>query len=287
MSAVETIKSCVAQLKAEGWCMVEEAVPENRVADIRDHVLEGHKKALKYYEETGGSLTFQSGPDDRPDRNAVSFVPELAAYFGDERVVGVAKAILDPFHIRIAQTEFKSRPIGDKKVGHRGWHSDFPHDLTDREQAGVFMMPFPNVTVGITALWMLSDYSSANGGTWVVPRSHLDVRNPRSHLDPRNTPEMYDDIPTKEPIPGEIQLEGKAGSVLMLDSRIWHSTGNNPSDEPRVTILTRYSPWWMNLEFGGRNRAMVPREIFEGFPEGVKDLYRHRVEGEENPIRRW
>jgi len=287
MSVNEMIEACVTQIKAEGWCLVSGVVPEDRVGEIRDHVEEGHKRALKYYEDLGGSLPFQSGPGDVPDRNAVSFVPELAAYFGDERVVGVAKGILDPHHIRISQTEFKTRPPGGKNVDHRGWHSDFPHDLTDREQAGVFMMPFPNVTAGITALWMLSDFSSVNGGTWVVPRSHLDVRNPRSHLDPRNPPELYDDIPTKESISGEIQLEGKAGSVLMLDSRIWHSTGNNPSDKSRVTILTRYSPWWLNLEFGGRNRARVPREIFEGFPEGVRDLYRHRVEGEGNPIKRW
>ena len=287
MSVSEAIESYVTQIRSEGWCLVEGVVPEDRVDYLSDHVMEGHEKALKYYEDTGGSLVFQSDADDIPDRNSVSFVPELATYFGDERVVGVAKALLDPHHIRIAQTEFKTRPPGDKKMGHRGWHSDFPHDLTDREQAGVFMMPFPNVTAGITALWILSDFSSANGGTWVVSRSHLDLRNPRSHLDPRNSPEMYDDISVGEPILGEIQLEGKAGSVVMLDSRIWHSTGHNPSDEPRVTILTRYSPWWMNLEFGGRNRARVPREIFEQFPEGTKDLYRHRVEGEPNPIRRW
>jgi ectoine hydroxylase-related dioxygenase (phytanoyl-CoA dioxygenase family) len=133
--------------------------------------------------------------------------------------------------------------------------------------------------------WMLSPFSAENGGTWVVPRSHLDLRNPRSHLDPRNPPELHDDVDPSASISGEIQLKGQAGSVLMLDSRIWHSPANNPSTEPRVTILTRYLPWWISLEFGGRNRAMVPKDVFEKFPESVKDLYRHRVEGEEHLIR--
>ena len=287
MSVSEIVESYVEQMKAEGWCLVEGVIPENQVDSLCDHVQEGHKNGLKYYEEIGGSLVFQSDAEGKPHRNAVSFIPGLAAYFGDERVVGIAKALLDPHHIRIAQTEFKTRQPGERKMGHRGWHSDFPHDLTDRERAGVFIMPFPNVVAGITALWMLSDFSPENGGTWVVPRSHRDLRNPRSHLDPRNPPEMHDDIPINQSIPGEIQLEGKAGSVVMIDSRIWHTAGNNPSDEPRVTMLTRYSPWWMNLEFGGRNQAMVPRAIYERFPEEVKLLYKHRVEGEANPIQRY
>ena len=149
-------------------------------------------------------------------------------------------------------------------------------------------MPFPNVTMGITALWMLSPFSAENGGTWVVPRSHLDPRNP---------PEMHDGIDPSAPIRGEIQLQGDAGSVVLLDSRIWHSGAMNPTDAPRVAVLTRFSPWWISLEFGGRNQAVVPRDAFEKFPDAVKDLYRHRVEqvakgsnrqndGEKNLIRK-
>ena len=71
----------------------------------------------------------------------------------------------------------------------------------------------------------------------------------------------------------------------MIDSRVWHSPGSNPSPEPRVTILARYSPWWLSLEFGGRNNAIVPRETYEAMPDAVKLLYRHRAEGEKDPIR--
>ena len=125
-----------------------------------------------------------------------------------------------------------------------------------------------------------------NGGTWVVPGSHRDLRNPRSHLDPRNPPELHDDIDPSHSIPGEIQISGPAGSVVVIDSRIWHSSASNPSSEPRVTVLARYSPWWVSLEFGGRNQAFVPRTVYEALPDAVKVLYRHRVEGEENPIRK-
>lgn len=282
----QTLAPYVTQLKTEGWCMVEGVMPDHRIEELRDHVLEGHQKALQYYESIGGSLTFQTGPNNEVGTNAVAFVPKLAAYFGDERVVGIAKAMLD-VHIRISQTEFKTRPAGDPKREHRAFHTDFPHDLTDREEAGAVMMPFPNATMSLTVLWILSPFSPANGGTWVVPKSHQDLRNPRSHLDPRNPPELHDDMPANAAISGEKQLTGPAGSAVILDSRIWHSAASNPSNEPRVTMLTRYAPWWLSLEFGGRNNAMVPKDVFDAFPDSVKDLYRHRAEGENDPIRKY
>ena len=116
-------------------------------------------------------------------------------------------------------------------------------------------------------------------------RTHERKLYPRSHLDPRNAPELHDDMDPDRSLPGEIQLSGSAGSVVMIDTRIWHSTAANPSPEPRVTVLTRYSPWWLSLEFGGRNHAIVPKESYAAMPDAVKLLYRHRAEGESDPIR--
>ena len=70
-----------------------------------------------------------------------------------------------------------------------------------------------------------------------------------------------------------------------MDSWIWRSTAANPSPEPRVAIITRYCPWWLSVEFGRRNNAIVPREAYEALPEAVKMLYRHRAEGEVDVFR--
>ncbi len=284
LGLTKTIDKHIFHLKTEGWCLVENVIPADRVDAIRDHVIAGHDRAIAEYEAWGGSLGFQNGPNGEPGKNVVHYVPTLGAYFGDKRVVGIAQAILDP-HVRISQTEFKTRQPNDVNPAYRSWHTDFPHDLTDRERAGAVLMPFPSVTMGLTTLWILDPFDADSGGTWVVPRSHLDLRNPRSHLDPRNPPELHDNIPIDKPIPGEIQLSGSAGSVVIIDSRVWHSNAANPSPEPRVTVLARYSPWWLSLEFGGRNHAIVPRETYEAMPDEVKLLYRHRAEGQFDPIR--
>ena len=279
-----SIKKYVEHLRDEGFCIIERLIPEDRVDQIREDVEAGHQQATADYEAWGGSLGFQTGPNGERGKNVVAYVSTLSPYFGDERVLGIAQTMLDP-HVRISQTEFKTRPPNDTRADFRAWHTDFPHDLTDREEAGSVMMPFPNVTMGLTTLWLLSPFAPNTGGTWVVPHSHRDLRNPRSHLNPKNPPELYDDIPVGKPIPGEKQLSGPAGSVAIIDSRIWHSNAANPSPDPRVTVLARYSPWWLGLEFGGRNNAIVPRETYKAMPDAVKLLYRHRAEGQSDPIR--
>ncbi|MEE2753588.1 MAG: phytanoyl-CoA dioxygenase family protein [Candidatus Latescibacterota bacterium] len=284
MQRTGPIETLVGHLKSEGWCLVEDVIPRNCIEAVCDEITTGHRQAIEDYDAWGGSLPMQKGPNGQPGRNVVAYIPKLASYFADERVLAIAQTMLD-LHVRIAQTEFKTLPPNYRNIDHRGYHSDWPHDLTDREQAGAVRMPFPNVAMGLTTLWMLSPFSPKNGGTWVVPRSHLDLRNPRSNLDPRNPPELHDNIDPIRSIPGEIQLSGSAGSVIIIDSRIWHSTAFNPSSEPRVTVVARYSPWWISLEFGGRNRAIIPRESYLAMSEPVKLLYRHRAEGEADPIR--
>ena len=196
-------------------------------------------------------------------------------------MLAVAEAVFGK-HVRIAQTEFKTQAPDREDLAWRGYHSDWPHDLTDRDQAGRVAQPFPDVTIQLSVLWVLSSFGPETGGTWVVPRSHRDPLNPRMHQTPERLQERIDQF---QSIAGEIQVSGPAGSALIMDSRIWHSAAANPSSEPRVAVITRYCPWWLSLEFGGRNNAVVPREVYAALPETVKPLYRHRAEGEANPFR--
>ena len=158
----------------------------------------------------------------------------------------------------------------------RFYHSDWPHDLRNREKSGRIRQPFPDVVMGLTALWMLSPFTRENGATWVVPGSHRDTRNPQGKYE--------DDVIQFKPIEGEMQVTGRAGSVLVIDSRIWHTGATNLTDKPRVAVLVRYAPWWLNVEFGGRNQALVPVEVYEALTEDVKALYRHRVKGVANRL---
>ena len=94
--------------------------------------------------------------------------------------------------------------------------------------------------------------------------------------------------------PTEINVSGAAGAVLLYDSRLWHAVASNKSDQPRVALIVRYAPWWLNLnptmigrpehthmvvETGGKNYESTPLrlDVFEALPDDVKPLYRHWV----------
>ena len=81
----------------------------------------------------------------------------------------------------------------------------------------------------------------------------------------------------------------------MLDSRIWHATAANTSDEARVSVVVRYAPWWLNtrvlmpgsaererlLGTSGRTeneQPSLPHEVYDGLPVETKPLFAHWVE---------
>ena len=243
----------IARLRMEGYCLLQGVVPQDKVPQVRHDVGKSMKAGLEAYEKLGWS--------------AVTHMLSLASYLADCRLLEIVREMFNHATVRISQTEFKSVPPRSNPPEWRGFHTDWPHDLTDRSRCGRVNQPFPDIVMSITSIWMLSPFTQENGATWVVPRTHRDRRNPRGEND------GIDEFCT---IPGELQVCGEAGDVILIDSRIWHSTGANLTHEIRTSIVARYSPWWLSVEYGKRNAAFVPAHIFDGLPEPVQALYAHR-----------
>ena len=161
------------------------------------------------------------------------------------------------------------------------WHSDWPFN---QNNAGHIPAPYPDAVQHITTLWMLSPFNSETGGTLIVPGSHRSSNNPSGN----------NGVDPIAPYPTEMQPSGDAGSVLMFDSRMWHATAQNHTDQPRVGMAVRWAPWWLNLnvlmpgsverkrmvdEVGGKDNEVLPAppDVFESLPENVKPLFRHWV----------
>ena len=134
------IEMYVSQLREVGWCVVERVIPENEVDAIRQHVEAAHLEATADYEAAGGALGRQTDKDGGPGKNVIAYIQPLAPYLAEKRVLGVVRTMLDS-HVRIAQTEFKTRPPNDDNKMYRSYHSDWPHDLSDRDRAGAVRQP--------------------------------------------------------------------------------------------------------------------------------------------------
>ena len=256
-----TTEAHLIQFREEGWCVIENVIPQAKVDGIRHAAEAVNEKATATY--------------NKENTNVITYLQSFAPHLADNRVLAIAKTVFNHPHVRIAQTQIRVLPLhagGDVKLDVdekplRGYHSDWPHDLTDLSGSGRIHQPFPDIVMALTTLWMLSPFTKQNGGTWIVPRSHRDIRNPRGN----------DGIDGLQPIRNEMQVTGSAGSVFMMDSRMWHSVAPNQSDHSRAAVWASYIPWWMSVELGKRNQVTIPADVFNTFPEHVKPLFQHRA----------
>jgi ectoine hydroxylase-related dioxygenase (phytanoyl-CoA dioxygenase family) len=88
-------------------------------------------------------------------------------------------------------------------------------------------------------VWMLDDFTAANGGTRVVPKSHL--VNVAANRGIRSYEQWLQDPQFTQPLGAAIAVEAPAGTALIMDGRIWHQAGpNSTSDESRHGVQTYY-----------------------------------------------
>jgi ectoine hydroxylase-related dioxygenase (phytanoyl-CoA dioxygenase family) len=80
-----------------------------------------------------------------------------------------------------------------------------------------------------TAIWMLDEFSVANGATAFVPGSHLLGKSPKEVLTDLNASH-----------PHEMVIEGQPGDVLVFNGHCWHAGRPNETDGHRRAILVHY-----------------------------------------------
>jgi ectoine hydroxylase-related dioxygenase (phytanoyl-CoA dioxygenase family) len=77
-----------------------------------------------------------------------------------------------------------------------------------------------NLPVMLNCLLMIDDFTNENGGTYLLPYSHLKEEKPS-------------DI---EFFNNSIQVVGKGGDLLIFDSNVWHSSAPNKTDKSRRAV---------------------------------------------------
>ncbi|GAB3738687.1 hypothetical protein GCM10028794_21680 [Silanimonas algicola] len=135
----------------------------------------------------------------------------------------------------------------------------------------------PGYNLRINVLVMLDDFSEQNGATLVLPGSH-------GRPDPPSESEFSE---------GCHRLTGKAGTVVLFNSYLWHRGGLNMTSRPRVALTLSYGPAFIKpqLDYArllGRDHgarlgaltrqvlgynAMVPTSLDEWYRPGPERLY--------------
>jgi ectoine hydroxylase-related dioxygenase (phytanoyl-CoA dioxygenase family) len=78
-------------------------------------------------------------------------------------------------------------------------------------------------------VWLLDDFTRDNGATRMIPGSHKWGTRPQDVLDDPLAPH-----------PGEVLLLGKAGSIAVMNSHLWHGGTANRTSAPRLAMHAFY-----------------------------------------------
>ena len=262
------LQQCLTRVRMDGFCVVEGVLPEGDVEGVRqcvEHATERHGRDQARAKGIGHVPGF------------IRYDASLAPYLAQPDLLQLIEALLGP-EVRVS---FATATINYPGNERGGWHADWPFN---QRNAGRIPAPYPDAVMHLTTLWMLSPFSAENGGTLLVPGSHRSANNPTGEMD----------VDPDAPYPTEIHAEGPAGSVLVMDSRIWHATAANATDAPRVSVVVRYAPWWLNtrvlmpssaererLLASGRtdnDQPPLPADVFARLPTAAKPLFAHWIE---------
>jgi ectoine hydroxylase-related dioxygenase (phytanoyl-CoA dioxygenase family) len=183
-----------------GYAILEGALSPERVAALRARVVEQARG------EDARGIGFHDGKANQ----RLWMLPNKGRIFRDLMLDPLVDAVMTPLlgkdYILSSLTANIARPGGVPMYLH-----------TDQGYVD-FWTPKPLVA---NIAWMLDDFTEANGGTRLVPGSHLN-RDRREYG-------------LEEPI----AAEGPAGAALIFDGRLTHGTGANlTASEERHAILS-------------------------------------------------
>ena len=197
-------------LDAEGVCVLEGVLDARGVARVKDALLAGISS-----DEVGG-VPVRGFPFDPDTKNIRLF-----------DLIGK-----DPVFVELAQHPLALELVRHQ-IGSPFLLSNFSANVTAPGSGAMYMhadqgyvpAPWPPYPFATNVAWALDDFTETNGGTRFVPRSHLRDHGPEARFDSDET----------------IAMECPAGSIFVMDARIWHQTGPNTSaGQTRAGLFAYY-----------------------------------------------
>jgi ectoine hydroxylase-related dioxygenase (phytanoyl-CoA dioxygenase family) len=209
MSVYLTSDLSVAEndLREHGYCLIESVLSREEIKAVRERVL-----AIAAQERQDGSAYIYDNDSQR-----VFSLHNKGQEFID--------LIEHPVVLKIMESALGYNFLLSSSHANIAGPGGAPMDL-HADQTFV-RPPWPPYALVANSMWMLDEFTAENGGTRLVPDSHLLGRQPWYASGEGNTPT----IPTCAP----------AGSVMIFDGRLWHQTGANVTkDQYRHGILNYY-----------------------------------------------
>ena len=200
------------QLKSEGWCVLPDVLDSGRAAQVLSQLWLAAEESRRR-----GGATFMPALDPNQSNIRVFHLLELDPIFQEliqnPIAIEMVHSILGESFLISNFTANIARP-GSRSMA---LHSD--QSLVVPEP---WLQPW-----SLNIIWCLTDVSFDNGGTLFVPGSHRwETRN-----------DIPPDVRTRFR-----SFEAKAGSIIAMEGRLWHTSGANITpDQDRAMLFGYYT----------------------------------------------
>ncbi|KAK5076696.1 hypothetical protein LTS08_005867 [Lithohypha guttulata] len=232
-----SIKHHLAQ---QGWALIPSVLTKEQSATVLTHLW-----AAKTQSEARGDKVHLPHLDPNPSNVRVFYLLEHEKIFRDliahPTIIEYIKFVLGENFLISNFTANIARP-GSQSMA---LHSD---------QSIVVPDPWKEVWA-INAIWCLTDVHRDNGATLYIPGSNKYVY--QSEV-PRNANELL------------VPFEAKAGDVILMDGRVWHTSGSNiTADEDRALLFGYYTAPFLRQQVNWT--AKLPQDIQKDLSEEMKE----------------
>ena len=136
-----------------------------------------------------------------------------------------------------------------------------PTQALHRDQWKYNYFDFPaGFETDLAGMWAMTDFTSDNGATLVIPGSHKLANNLR--------PDVSEGTPAEMP----------KGSLLLYTGSLYHGAGQNTADEVRIGLSVQHSLGW--LQSGEYFHLDCPPDQVRGWPDSFLRFIGYRTFGD-------
>ncbi|MGH1493698.1 MAG: phytanoyl-CoA dioxygenase family protein [Acidimicrobiales bacterium] len=201
----EQIAKHLARIESDGYTIVEGAIAPELNDQLRDEI---RQQFVDLDVQPKGNRA-----EGFATKRLYNLVPRAEVFQElpvHDNVLPLVEQLLEPECILSGTTAMDIGP-GERL---QGLHAD----------DGLFKIGRPHRPMMSTTIWALTDFTAENGATRIVPGSHRDPGHPKP-----------------EDEASAIAAEMPAGSVMIMDSQLWHCGGpNTTADEWRLGLNVQY-----------------------------------------------
>jgi ectoine hydroxylase-related dioxygenase (phytanoyl-CoA dioxygenase family) len=202
----------LAALRSEGFCIVQEILDAAFLEVTRAAMYRAQNGILR---EVGEDRLRRAG-ELGVLRLMMKFDRHFFAFLEIPELLDIVDLTVSETAILHLQNGFIlpsfNTGLGTPEVFQNTYHRDFPRHLN-------------GYLASINVLFAIDEFRDDNGATWVVPCTHQQATRPdaaycRHHAVPATCP---------------------SGSLILFDSTLWHSAGQNTSGQDRMAINHQFT----------------------------------------------